>query len=210
MTDDKIGATIKPGTGYLNILVGNLKVGNGVVTQTQDGEDAYIEGMLETDGAAWFDGATYFGKGEGATGCTISAAGALSCDGTALVNALTVTGTTALNGAVTATSTVAQTLVNVAGGSANPWDYTGTLGIMDNSDDFTLFDVNITNANHTGTVNAVQALDIAAIAGDADATEAAIKVEWAGTMPSMSAARSLPARCWCRHARRTLGWRRRT
>jgi hypothetical protein len=66
--------------------------------------------------------------------------------------------------------------VNAAGGSFNPWDWTGTLGIMDGSDDFTLFDINITNADHTSTSNTVQVMDIAAITGDAHATETAIKI----------------------------------
>lgn len=65
---------------------------------------------------------------------------------------------------------------NAAGGSKNPWDWTCTLGIMDGSDDFTLFDVNITNADHTGSSNTVQVLDIAAITGDAHATETGIKI----------------------------------
>ena len=72
--------------------------------------------------------------------------------------------------------TFGMSLVNAASGSANPFDFTGTLGIMNGSDDFTLFDVNITNANHTSTSNTVQVLDIAAITGDADATETAIKI----------------------------------
>jgi len=47
---------------------------------------------------------------------------------------------------------------------------------MNGSDDFTLFDVNITNADHTGTGNTVQALDIAGITADAHAVESAIKI----------------------------------
>lgn len=79
------------------------------------------------------------------------------------------TGDVALLGALS------QTQVNAASGSANPFDYTGTLGIMNGSDDFTLFDVNITNADHTSTGNTVQALDIAGITADAHATESAVK-----------------------------------
>lgn len=56
------------------------------------------------------------------------------------------------------------------------WSQGGTLGIMNGSDDFTLFDVNITNADHTGSSNTVQALDIAGITGDAQATETAINI----------------------------------
>jgi hypothetical protein len=88
----------------------------------------------------------------------------------------TLSGAVGLDGAVTASSTFAQTLVNTAGASANPYDYTGTLGIMDGSDDFTLFDVNVTNADHSSTGNTVQVLDVANITGDADATEVALQV----------------------------------
>lgn len=80
-------------------------------------------------------------------------------------------GAQSYTGAATFASTVAQTLVNAAGGSANPYDYTGSLGIFNGSDDFTLFDVNLTNANHTSTGNTVTILDIANITGDTEATE---------------------------------------
>lgn len=49
-------ATSTAGDG-LNVLVGNIKIGNGTPGVTQDGEDAYIEGTLEVDGAVEFDGA---------------------------------------------------------------------------------------------------------------------------------------------------------
>lgn len=68
------------------------------------------------------------------------------------------------------------TLVNIAGGSANPWDYTGTLGIMNGSDTFQVFDVNITNADHTGAANVVEVLNVANITGDAHATETALNI----------------------------------
>lgn len=44
----------------LEILTGDLTVGNGTPGVTQDGEDAYIEGTLEVDGASEFDGAVDF------------------------------------------------------------------------------------------------------------------------------------------------------
>lgn len=69
-----------------------------------------------------------------------------------------------------------STVVNAASGSANPWDWTGTLGIMDGSDDFTVIDINVTNADHTGSSNTVQAIDINGITGDAHATETGIKI----------------------------------
>jgi hypothetical protein len=34
----------------VGVLTGNFKVGNGTPTVTQDGEDGYVEGMLEVDG----------------------------------------------------------------------------------------------------------------------------------------------------------------
>jgi hypothetical protein len=45
--DDVITITIGAGAGHLDVATGNLKVGDGTPTFTQDGEDAYIEGFLE-------------------------------------------------------------------------------------------------------------------------------------------------------------------
>ena len=42
--------TTSAGTDLVNVLTGNLKIGNGSPTQTLNGEDAYIEGTLEIDG----------------------------------------------------------------------------------------------------------------------------------------------------------------
>jgi hypothetical protein len=97
-------------------------------------------------------------------------------DGTSSVFKICDAGAITATGTITETGAVAQTQTNAAGGSANPWDYTATLGIMNGSDDFTLFDVNITNADHTGSGNTVQVMDIAGITGDAHATETAIKI----------------------------------
>lgn len=53
-----LGATnITPSaSGLLNILTGNLKVGNGTPGVSLNGEDAYIEGTFEVDGTSQFDG----------------------------------------------------------------------------------------------------------------------------------------------------------
>jgi hypothetical protein len=62
----------KVDTGYLtitssdagdgvNIVAGNLKVGNGSPGQTIDGEDVYIEGLMEVDGVAYLDGGATIG-----------------------------------------------------------------------------------------------------------------------------------------------------
>lgn len=107
--------------------------------------------------------------------------GTLACTSASWPTNVVITGTVDIDGATTITGTltslgaIAQTQVNAAGGSANPYDYTGSLGIMNGSDDFTLFDANITNADHTGS-NTIQVLDVANITGDAQATETAIKV----------------------------------
>src|SRR3990167_8083174 len=52
-----ITATTGQGTTLFNVLTGNLKVGNGTPGVSLDGEDAYIEGTLEVDGATTLDGA---------------------------------------------------------------------------------------------------------------------------------------------------------
>jgi len=47
---------------------------------------------------------------------------------------------------------------------------------MDGSDNYTAIDIGITNANHTGVSNTIQALNVVAITEDADATETAIMI----------------------------------
>lgn len=64
---DETSAFVKVDAGYLglttdasdglNVLVGSIKVGNGVPTVTVNGEDLYVEGTLEADGAVRLDGA---------------------------------------------------------------------------------------------------------------------------------------------------------
>lgn len=162
----------------------NLQSTLAVTSDTTVGGDLDVTGDTAIGGDLTVTGTANLGTLE----CTTSNLG----NSLTVTDTLTVSGATALDGGLTmdtnkftvadtsgnvaTAGTLAQTLVNAAGGSANPYDYTGTLGAMNGSDDFTLFDVNITNANHTGASNTVQALDIAAITGDADATETAIKV----------------------------------
>lgn len=90
-SDDETFTCIKKqgaaGAGYLQctsaagdgfqILTGNLKVGNGTPGQTINGEDAYVEGLLEVDGMIYADG--------GVTGnVTGTASGNLKRDAAAL------------------------------------------------------------------------------------------------------------------------------
>lgn len=87
-SDDIITTTLGAGTGRLNLLTGNLKVGNGTEDTTLNGEDAYIEGTLEVDGAANFDGAVDIdGALTSATGSitvsdSLNATGAVDFDST--------------------------------------------------------------------------------------------------------------------------------
>jgi len=58
----------------LQILGGNLCVGNGTPDVALDGEDAYVEGTLETDGAVRLDGAV-------SANSTVTVSGALTANG---------------------------------------------------------------------------------------------------------------------------------
>lgn len=53
---DDIVAALVAATDLFKITTGNLFVGAGTPTQTQDGADVYITGMLEVDGAIYADG----------------------------------------------------------------------------------------------------------------------------------------------------------
>ena len=58
--DDTITYTLGAATGSLDIVLGNLQVGNGIPTFTQDGEDAYIEGDMELGGDRYMTPQTTF------------------------------------------------------------------------------------------------------------------------------------------------------
>jgi len=156
---------------------------------------------VDADGNATFTGDVDLSSAN-VSGVVTSTLDTLEVTGDALANTLTITGATALNGGISAdtnkftvadtsgntyiggtlhqagaatfASTVALTQVNAAGAAGNPFDYTGTLGAM-TSDDFTLFDINITNADHSGS-NTLQVIDIAGITGDAETVESALKI----------------------------------
>ena len=55
------GTAVTATAAELNVLDvsagGDLKIGDGTPDVIQDGEDAYVEGTLEVDSAARFDGA---------------------------------------------------------------------------------------------------------------------------------------------------------
>ncbi len=58
--DGRLELTSTEATGGLNVLTGNIWIGNGAPTETIDGEDLYVEGLSEFDGAANFDGTADF------------------------------------------------------------------------------------------------------------------------------------------------------
>lgn len=57
LADDSIGFTPGAASGSLEVRTGNLQVGDGSPGETHNGEDFYVEGISEFDGAAYFDGA---------------------------------------------------------------------------------------------------------------------------------------------------------
>lgn len=110
----------------LNVLTGNLKVGNGTPFTAQDGEDFYAEGAGEVGetlrvdgaatiiGAATFHGATVLNGGASTTG-TLTA-GTVAVTGNGVVNGtFKVHGATTLNGAVTTTGTATAATVIATG-----------------------------------------------------------------------------------------------
>jgi hypothetical protein len=66
--------------------------------------------------------------------------------------------------------------VPAAGASGDIWQFDATLGIMDGSDTIGGLVIGITNADHTGSTNVLNAFEIEAITGDAQATETAIRL----------------------------------
>ncbi|HSX57838.1 MAG TPA: site-specific integrase [Candidatus Saccharimonadales bacterium] len=73
-------------------------------------------------------------------------------------------------------SATVETKVNAASGSADAMTLSGTLGIFNGSDTFRGLYLNYTNADHTGSSNTFNGIDIASITGDAQATENAINI----------------------------------
>lgn len=66
---------------------------------------------------------------------------------------------------------------NAAGGSATIGLIQATLGIMDGTPDFvTGLSISLTNADHTGASNLLTGLNIAAITGDAETNETAVRI----------------------------------
>lgn len=104
--DGVITMTVSAG-GSVTVKTGNLRVGDGAEGQTINGEDAYIEGLVEVDGILYADGG-------------ITSGGAAALDGGITVDTtnFTVDGTT---GAVSTASTLGVTgLSTLSGGESIP------------------------------------------------------------------------------------------
>ena len=59
--DVNIFYTPKTATGYFQILSGNMKIGDTAPTYAQDGEDLFVEGKFEVDGATYLGALTLTG-----------------------------------------------------------------------------------------------------------------------------------------------------
>ena len=89
-------------------------------------------------------------------------------------------------GGVTSNSTFTSTRTSLSSpafyhtGTATSWGATfrdsGTVGIMNGSDTLNIFDAAITNSNHTGSSNFVNAFNAGNITGDAEASEYGINI----------------------------------
>jgi cytoskeletal protein CcmA (bactofilin family) len=55
-SDDVASLTSGTAAGYWNFLTGSVKIGNGTVNAALNGEDLYVEGTLDVDGAAYIQG----------------------------------------------------------------------------------------------------------------------------------------------------------
>lgn len=133
-------------TNGMSIDGGMVDIGTCTAGTASGDNDLCVAGVLEVDGELELDGA-------------------LDADSTAN-----------FAGVATFQEAILNTLVNGAGASANPIDYTGTLGIMDGSDLFEAIDINITGAAHTGNSNIVTGIDIDFTTADPQVQTTAINV----------------------------------
>ena len=175
---------------------GDLKVGDGTPDVTQNGEDAYVEGTFEVDGASEFDGALNV-DGAADFDSTVDIAGNVSdgagtftvaddvlVDGAADAIQLTVQGytTQTTNAGLFVvedsggTDIFSVSVPPAAGSGGDLVDLTDTFAIANGSDAMIGIDVNLTGANHTGSGNTLVGIDLDLTTADADATESAISI----------------------------------
>ena len=155
-TDGTIGVTVQS-TGTLNVLTGNLAVGNGTPSTTQDGEDAYVEGMFEVDGGAAFAGNLYANAAIVTTTLTLASATVWITD--AGIIAPSATFVKLLSGD---TVTMTNTTTPISAGTT-----TGQLLIMENTNGAYVINIDGTGGNVKCTANiALTALDVVTLLWD--------------------------------------------
>ncbi len=107
----------------VQITTGNLRVGNGSNGQTLDGEDAYVEGLLEVDGVIYADGGV-IGAVNGIVGGSTPAAGTFTTLTAGSASSLTLgTASTAAGGIILKNATNANnfTITSGVSGAAIGW-----------------------------------------------------------------------------------------
>jgi len=155
-TDGTIGVTVQS-TGTLNVLTGNLAVGNGTPSTTQDGEDAYVEGMFEVDGGAAFAGNLYANAAIVTTTLTLASATVWITDAGIIVPSATFV--KLLSGD---TVTMTDTTTPISAGTT-----TGQLLIMENTNGAYVINIDGTGGNVKCTANiALTALDVVTLLWD--------------------------------------------
>jgi len=206
-SDDMVLALVAA-TDIFQVTTGNFKVGSGTQTQTLNGDDAYVTGLLEVDGMIYADGGitgALTGNASTATALaanpadcgsnqfatSINASGTLGC--AAIVDAdipKTITGMTlTASGLITASAgvTIADSqLLTFDESAANPNDADVTLSATDGV--FTITSVNGDN-NNILTVNvdvSATAINIAS-SGPGAAVGIAIDTKGAGEIALGSA-----------------------
>lgn len=120
-TLDRTLLTTVAGSGF-NIVAGNLYVGDGAPGQTVNGEDAYIEGLVEIDGVAYLDGGAKIGDDIAMTFGADSDATIMydeTTDDTLEITStnINMTGAVGVTGAVVGTSTITSSATGSLGWS---------------------------------------------------------------------------------------------
>jgi len=155
-TNGTIGVTVQS-TGTLNVLTGNLAVGNGTPTTPQDGEDGYIEGNFEVDGGAGFAGNLFANAAIVTTTLTLASATAWITDAGIIVP--TATYVKLLSGLVV---TMTNTTTPIQAGTT-----TGQLLIMENTNVTDIINIDGTGGNVKCAANiALGPLDVVTLIWD--------------------------------------------
>lgn len=168
-TDDNIRLTLGGATGTFSVLTGNAKIGNGTPDTTLNGEDGYVEGTFEVDGATRIDGGTTINNTLFVDAAADSATVRAQAHTTPTNPILTIEDSSA-------TDVTTFMVAPASAGSADFIDVTDTLPILDGSDTVIGLDLNITGANHTGSGNTITGIDLDLTTADAQATEIAIEL----------------------------------